>query len=232
MPKVLDHGSIDIVTSSDNIDLNVVNSARVSFNVCHETLKDGDDKLINYLVRNKHDSPLRHSHITFRIKAPEFVMRQWYKHVVGATFTPTGFTENDHAWNEVSGRYVEYKDEFYTPDKARMQSKNNKQCSTDVSIEDEESAINIFKEVNKKAWENYNLLLSKGVSREQARMVLPLSFYTEVIWTASLQAVLNFISLRDHPHSQHEIREYATIMKEMVREIAPITMEAWNKHRV
>lgn len=232
MSQVLDHGSIDIVASTDNIDLNVVNSARVSFNVCHETMEIGDEKLINYLVKNKHDSPLRHSHITFRIKAPEFVMRQWYKHVVGANFTPTGFAEPDHAWNEVSGRYVEYKNEFYTPNKVRMQSKNNKQCSADVSIKDEETAISIFEEINNEAWEKYNLLLSKGVSREQARMVLPLSFYTEVIWTASLQAVLNFISLRDHPHSQHEIREYAIVMKELMKKIAPITLKAWDEHRV
>ena len=64
-----------------------------------------------------------------------------------------------------------------------------------------------------------------------ARCVLPLSFYTEVIWTASLQAVLNFISLRNHEGSQVEIQEYAVAVKKILADIAPVTMKCWEKHR-
>ena len=230
--KIHEHGELTLTMSTPDGDLMVVNSARVSFAAKHDTMTLGDEKLIVYLVKNKHDSPLRHVLMTFRIKAPEFVMRQWYKHIIGACFTPTGYTEPDHAWNEMSGRYVEYKEEFYIPDKVRVQSKDNKQATLDESIPEENTAIGILRDSTKSAWMDYQRLLELGVGREQARMVLPLSFYTEVIWTASLQAVLNFISLRDHPHAQKEIRDYAIAMKEMVEKVAPVTMKAWNKHRV
>ena len=61
------------------------------------------------------------------IKAPEFVLRQWYKHVVGIETTSTHVTK-DHAWNEISGRYVEVED-FYFPEVWRKQSEDNKQAS-------------------------------------------------------------------------------------------------------
>ena len=77
----------------------------------------------------------------------------------------------------------------------------------------------------------YKELLKMGVGKEQARGVLPVSFYTEVIWTCSLQGVLNFISLRDHEHAQWEIREYAKAVRELVSHVAPHTMAAWDKYR-
>lgn len=207
----------------------VVNAARVSFGKQHETLDNSDKKLIEYLVKNKHDSPMRHVQLSFRIKAPEFVMRQWYKHIVGCTFTD--FREVDHAWNEISGRYVEYKDEFYFPDVFRKQSKDNKQATINENIECVSEATEIYNHVVKTSFESYNKLLELGVGREIARTILPLNFYTEVIWTASLQAVLNFISLRNHSHAQYEIQMYAKAIKELVHNVAPITMEAWEKHR-
>jgi thymidylate synthase (FAD) len=227
--QVLDFGRLEIVDSMGG-DLSVVNSARVSFNVCKEVLDKSDVGLINYLVKNKHDSPLRHTQISFRIKAPEFVMRQWYKHIVGATFTVS--REPDGAWNEVSGRYVEYADEFYTPDIFRAQSKSNKQGTTAESVESAENAKKIYTDSVAQSYASYKSLLDAGVGREIARTILPLNYYTEVIWTASLQAVLNFITLRDHEHAQYEIRVYASAMRELVKSIAPLTMIAWEKHRI
>lgn len=227
--EVLNKGFITLVFAPDNGDLTVVNAARVSFNKFKTEFDNGDAKLIDFLVREKHDSPMRHVNMTFRIKAPEFVMRQWYKHIVGAAYTVA--REPDHAWNEVSGRYVEYNDEFYSPDLFRKQSKNNKQATTNEEIEGADLARKIYDDTISQSYTNYKELLALGVGREIARTVLPLGFYTEVIWTASLQAVLNFISLRDHDGAQHEIRVYAQALRELIKDVVPETMKAWELHR-
>jgi len=225
---VLDQGHITLIDSMGG-DLSVVNSARVSFGKKKKELTDGDIKLINYLVKNKHDSPLRHVQFQFRIKAPEFVMRQWYKHVVGIGYTD--MREVDHAWNEISGRYIEYEPTFYRPGKFRKQSEDNKQATKDEEVECKDGARVAYNSGIEIAYRMYQQLIEMGVGKEQARGVLPVSFYTEVYWTVSLQAVLNFISLRDHEHAQWEIREYAIAVRKLVGEICPHTMKAWDEHR-
>ena len=102
--QVLDKGFIEVVDSLGN-DLTVVNSARVSFGKRKKKWDKSDERLVRYLAKYKHYSPFRHLQVQFHIKAPEFVMRQWYKHVVGIETTSSSSTK-DHAWNEISGRYV------------------------------------------------------------------------------------------------------------------------------
>ena len=103
---VLDKGYIELVDSLGD-DLTPVNAARVSFDGFSKEFTDKDRKLSRFLIKHKHHSPFRHQHAMFIIKAPEFVMRQWYKHVVGIETTSSHVTK-DHAWNEISGRYVPY----------------------------------------------------------------------------------------------------------------------------
>ena len=104
---VLDKGFVHGIDHLGS-DLTVVNSARVSFGKQKNELDDDDRKLMRYLARDKHWSPFRHQIVTFHIKAPEFVMRQWYKHVVGITYSEAPTV--DHAWNEVSLRYTDASD--------------------------------------------------------------------------------------------------------------------------
>ena len=103
---VLDKGYIELVDSLGD-DLTPVNAARVSFGGRSDKFTDKDKKLSKFLIKHKHFSPFRHQHLQVIIKAPEFVMRQWYKHVVGIETTSSHVTK-DHAWNEISGRYVPY----------------------------------------------------------------------------------------------------------------------------
>ena len=84
--EVLDSGFVEVIDSLGN-DLTVVNSARVSFGKRKTTYEEGDRKLVQFLAKYKHYSPFRHMVVQFHIKAPEFVMRQWYKHVVGIETT-------------------------------------------------------------------------------------------------------------------------------------------------
>ena len=103
--KVLDKGFIEVVDSLGN-DLTVVNSARVSFGKRKKYWDRSDERLVRYLAKHKHYSPFRHLQVQFHIKAPEFVMRQWYKHVVGIETTSNSSTK-DNAWNEITGANVE-----------------------------------------------------------------------------------------------------------------------------
>jgi thymidylate synthase (FAD) len=63
----------------------------------------------------------------------------------------------------------------------------------------------------------YEELLKVGVAKEQARAVLPLSLMSECYWTCSLHALIHFLKLRLAPHSQAEIRDYASAVRELVR---------------
>ena len=223
--QVLDKGFIEVVDSLGN-DLTVVNSARVSFGKRKKYWDKSDERLVRYLAKYKHYSPFRHLQVQFHIKAPEFVMRQWYKHVVGIETTSAHVTK-DHAWNEISGRYVPY-DEFYEPTEFRKQSEDNKQAS-DGLVEDQIKATMMWREAQTKTIETYKELLDMGMAKEQARSILPLTVYTKVWWTASFQSIMNFIELRDEPTSQVEIQEYARALKEIMLDIFPETTNLWGE---
>jgi thymidylate synthase (FAD) len=221
--EVLDKGFIEVVDSLGN-DLTVVNSARVSFGKRKEKWDKSDERLVRYLAKHKHYSPFRHLQIQFHIKAPEFVMRQWYKHVVGIETTSNSSTK-DHAWNEISGRYVEY-DEFYEPTEFRKQSEDNKQAS-DGLIELQSNTRSLWESTQQNCISAYKEMLSRGMAKEQARTILPLTLYTEVYWTASFQAVMNFIELRNEKTSQIEIQEYAKVLLDLMFEVYPMTTKLW-----
>ena len=225
---VLDKGFIEVVDSLGN-DLTVVNSARVSFGKRKEKWDKSDERLVRYLAKHKHYSPFRHLQVQFHIKAPEFVMRQWYKHVVGIETTSNGSTK-DHAWNEISGRYVPV-EEYYIPQIWRKQSDDNKQASEGVlDTEQNKKAIHYYETALTTTMNMYDRLINDlGVAKEQARVILPLSQYTEVYWTASFQAVMNFIELRNEKTSQIEIQEYAKVMLEQMKEVFPKTTELWSE---
>ena len=223
--KVLDKGYIELVDTLGD-DLTPVNAARVSFDGFSEEFTDKDRKLSKFLIKHKHFSPFRHQHVMFIIKAPEFVMRQWYKHVVGIETTSAHVTK-DHAWNEISGRYVPY-DEFYEPTEFRKQSEDNKQAS-DGLVEDQIKATMMWREAQTKTIETYKELLDMGMAKEQARSILRLTVYTKVWWTASFQSIMNFIELRDEKTSQVEIQEYAKVLKIIMLRTFPETTKLWSE---
>jgi thymidylate synthase (FAD) len=151
-------------------------------------------------------------------------MRQWYKHVVGIE-TSSNSSVKDHAWNEISGRYVPVSD-FYSPAQWRKQSVNNKQASEGL-LENQEDAKKVFNDAMKEIFQSYEKLLEMGIAKEQARIILPLNQYTEVYWTASFQAIMNFLDLRDAPHAQWEIRQYAIAMKDFMYKLYPESTKIW-----
>lgn len=215
---------VGLIASMGN-DLTVVNAARLSFGATSTELNEKDIKLIEYLAKHKHTSPFRHVMFQLNVEAPEFVARQWYKHVVGANF-------NDSGWNEVSQRYTE-RHMFHFPDEFRKQSANNKQGSDPnekLSKVAQETAQLVYLDACNGATYAYDKLLALGVAREMARMVLPLSVYTEFVWTASLQAVVHFCKLRNHEGAQMEIQDYADAVEELCRPLVPHSWESLWRH--
>ena len=223
--QVLDKGFIDVVDSLGN-DLTVVNSARVSFGKRKTKFDKSDERLVRYLAKYKHYSPFRHLQVQFHVKAPEFVMRQWYKHVVGIE-TTSNSSAKDHAWNEISGRYVPVED-FYTPDVWRKQSEDNKQASEGVLDDLQQKRMtSTYNEYMRQVEMAYDRMIDAGMAKEQARIILPLNQYTEVYWTASFQSIMNFIELRNEKTSQWEIQEYAKALLECTSNTFPKITEIW-----
>ena len=171
-----------------------------------DVMGDADRRLLRYLWEHEHTSPFRHVTLQFRIKAPVFVLRQWMKHQVGC------------AWNEISGRYVTFKDEVWLPQRWRAQSAKLKQGSEGpLDDVDALAASLIYQEAVTQSLMAYHHLLRLGVAKEQARLILPLSLMSECYWTASLHAVIHFLKLRLDLHAQEEIRDFARAVEKLVR---------------
>jgi len=226
--KVLDKGYISLINTLGT-DIDVVNSARVSFDKSVSSLGRTDISLIDYLVRHKHDSVLRHCAMTFEVYAPLFVARQWWKHHVGATSV-----DEQNGWNESSRRYVTEEPEFYVPDQWRGVGENIKQGSgTEVDPLISAKYSKLMEYYIETGMYAYDGAMKDGVCTEQARMFLPAyAMYVRWRWTASLNALLHFISLRVDNHAQWEIQQYAAAVAAAVEEKFPITYTSWNKYRV
>lgn len=208
-------------------DLAIVNDARASFEKISSELSDRDIKLIHYLIKHEHTSPFRGTVFKFRVKAPLFVCRQWWKHVVASNHN-----DEQLGWNEKSFRYVEIEDsnEFYIPTVFRQQSKNNRQA-TDGQLADDANhqAVEIYRQQCEDSYKAYRNLIEIGVGREQARGILAPSVYTCWVWTASLQSVLHFIDLRNGIGAQSEIGAYAHAIQSLISPICPIAINVWKE---
>jgi thymidylate synthase (FAD) len=212
---VLDRGFVRLIDHMGT-DLTVVNAARVSFGKRKEAFDDKDAELVGYLAEHEHTAPFRHAYLTFHVKAPIFVFRQWMKHRIASDF------------NEISGRYVEFReDEFFVPGSFRQQAKVNKQGSEgEIEAAHRQTALDTYLEACHQSVAHYKQLIELGVCREQARCVLPLGLYSEVYWTASLQAVAHFLHLRLDSHAQWEIRQYAQAVRELTEPLFPESLKA------
>jgi len=222
----VDDGSVTL-TDYLGSDLNVVNAARVSFGKRKEVFEDKDAKLLDYLAKHKHMSPFRHVVFTFTLEGiSEVVCRQLYKHQVGCAYTSGEFRETATTWNEISGRYVELEPAFHVPKDFRKQNKNNKQASLEGEfVEENDKALKIYLEALENSYASYKSLLELGVCKEQARMLMPLCFKNSLVWTASLEAVVHFVHLRDHEGAQLEIRNLARAIHELIEPIAPVSVK-------
>lgn len=230
---MLDHGSVELLDKMGS-DLTTVESARVSFLKGTTELGTREERLLRYLAEHEHTSPFRHAMLMLRFKAPLFVARQLWKHIVGITpefdledrFQGFSGGFNDTGWNEASGRYVELEDEFYVPQTWRAQSSSNKQGSAGV-VDAQADAAAAYQQGLADAYAAYRHLRELGVAKEQARVVLPQSIYTQWIWTGSLQAFLHVVDLRTKPDAQWETQQYGLAVRTIVEEYFPVCLQKW-----
>ena len=219
--KVLDHGFVRLVDYMGS-DARIVQTARVSYGEGTKTLRE-DAGLIDYLLRHEHTSPFEHVIFEFHAKMPIFVARQWIRHRTARL-------------NEISGRYSVIKDEFYVPEAVSInfQSKDNKQgrAVDDVPPELKEKVINLLAKDQQSVYKNYEEMIDDDISRELARINLPLSTYTEWYWQMDLKNMFHFLKLRMDHHAQWEIQEYGRAMAQIVKAVCPLAYDSFERHMV
>jgi len=216
---VLDKGFVRLVDYMGG-DGRIVQAARVSYGEGTKTVRE-DAALIDHLLRNEHTSPFEQVVLTFHVKLPIFVARQWIRHRTARL-------------NEISGRYSVMKDEFYVPAPAdlALQSRDNKQGRAEEPLPEAEAAgiLRDMERDQKAAYESYRKLIDRGLAREIARIDLPLSLYTEWYWQIDLHNLFRFLSLRLDAHAQKEIRAYADVLMDLARRVAPSAVESFERH--
>jgi thymidylate synthase (FAD) len=198
-------------------EIDIVNAARVSFGKLKTEFDDKDKMLLKFLIDEEHFAPLEHETMTFLVHCPLYVRGQWHRHRTAS-------------YNEISRRYTEVDMELYTASQYRGQSTDNKQASIDDEfLKCSDECEKLMQEANDKALETYEKLLSMGVCREQARGILPQNMMTTFYCTMNLRNVLHFLSLRMDKHAQWEIRVYANAIHDILKEIYPTVIEAFDK---
>ncbi len=218
--QVLDHGFVALVDTMGN-DRTPAQTARTSFRNRKERTAEEDAKLTDYLVRNRHTTPLEFCQVLFYMKMPIFVARQLVRHRTASI-------------NEVSYRYVKAAREFYVPHATRMmkQSTSNKQGSSEDELVDDPSQCGfLIQRAGEIAFDTYDKLLAEGLAAELARTVLPVGTYTEWYWQCDLHNTLHMLKLRLDPHAQYEIRVYAQAMLDLLEPIYPTIIKSWENAR-
>jgi len=224
-----DIGRVDLIDYMGT-DLTITNAARVSFGVTKDKLDNRDKKLIKYLVKHRHTSTFEHNVVTFRFVVPMFVRSQHMRH-------------RTWSYNEISRRYTSKDLQFYTPKTFRTQHETNRQASNLDEInpvivpdladfgEGKRADLAVKSHV-RNSLELFNTLMSRGVCREQARMVLPQNLYTEYYGTVNLNNLLKFIGLRSHAGAQWEIQRVADACLEIATTLWPEAVGAYKQNVV
>jgi len=229
---VLDHGFIRVIDYFGD-DAAIVQAARVSYGKGTKQVNQ-DRGLINYLMRHRHTTPFEMCEIKFHIKLPMFVARQWIRHRTANV-------------NEYSARYSILDKEFYIPPPEAMapQSTTNNQGRAEevLPTEDIQRYRQWFIEDAQQCYDHYELMINQrqdgsvidesknGLTRELARMNLPVNCYTQWYWKIDLHNLLHFINLRADSHAQYEIRAYAEILSDIVAKWVPMAFNAFKEYR-
>lgn len=227
---VLDHGFVRLVDRMGD-DQAIEQAARKSYGGGTRAVNDTRG-LLRHLFRKGHTGPFEFCEIVLHIKAPIFVARQWMRHRTASI-------------DEVSGRYSVLPSEFYLPEYEDMsaQATHNKQGrGQTLRLVEARVARERMAESAYTAFETYRGLLPPdedddrvewtGLARELARTVLPLSTYTEWYWKIDLHNLLHFLQLRLDTHAQLEIRRYAEVIADLVKDWVPLAWEAFEDYRL
>ena len=198
----------------------IAKAARASYGDDNKSAK-ADKALIEFLVRNRHTSPLEMCSITFCMKMPIAICRQLLRHRTGK------FNEFSQRYSEVDEKVGRFTLVNY-PFGMRGKSSINHQAS-EFNLEEEQvkkiAQLNDKMEgLQQQVFACYKELLEAGQARELARFHLPLSTYTTIYVQFDLNNLMKFLNLRCAPDAQYEIRVYADAMKDLARQFFPISL--------
>ena len=222
--KVHEHGFVRLIDVMGD-DNSIADGARVSYGKGTRSVSDNRN-LIRYLIRHKHTSPLEMVEVKFHLKLPIFVMRQLVRHRTASL-------------NEYSGRYSIMSDDCYEPSEEYIQPQskfNNQGRGGEMADTWKSRYAQTINEITYKCQVAYKNLIGTGsvshggLARELARIVLPVSNYTECYWKMDLHNFFHFCRLRMDDHAQQEIQDYAKAMYEMVKPEVPIAAEAFEDY--
>lgn len=213
--KVLDHGHIALEAVCAD-DLGVVNAAKVSLGNRSSTMGDAEAGLIRFLMRERHGTPFEHNFFRFRVQAPIFVFREWHRHRIGFSY------------NERSARYSKMEPLFYVPQNVRTQvGKPGHYTYEPLEEKLADTWRDRWRMHSQDSYELYEEALADGVAKEQARIVLPVNLYSEMIWSCNARSLMAFLSLRNAPTAQWEIQQYAIFAESFLAAYMPVTHEAF-----
>jgi len=186
--------------------------ARVS-NPSNQYNTETSEKLINYLIRNKHWSPLEMVNVCLEIETTRDIARQMLRH-------------RSFSFQEFSQRYADPTKELqFVLRNARLQDQKNRQNSVDLDHSDD--ALRLSNEWNAKqtelihkARETYEWAVTNGIAKEQARCVLPEgNTVSRLYMNGTLRSWIHFIETRSGNGTQ---REHSDIAKECANVISTI----------
>lgn len=229
--KCLDHGYVKLLNISSAIarkdgvfsarDVDGAICARISFdNFEAERTEEMDLKLVEYLIKNFHNTPVEMTEVWLEMKLPIFVARQFGRHRTACI-------------NEVSARYVQLPEEWYIPEVVGGKSTSGAKQGQEDNLES--GTITAFKiELQNQcrtAYQAYTAYLARGVAPEHARLFLHVNHYTHWLWKQDLHNLMHFLALRLDAHAQIEARVYAQAVYDLLSLHLPKTMELFDKYR-
>ncbi|MCR5605760.1 MAG: FAD-dependent thymidylate synthase [Treponema sp.] len=215
--KVLDKGFVRLIDYCGS-DKRIVQMARLYYGENAKQIRD-DESLIDYLIRHEYMDSFQQVVLCFHLKMPIFIARQWLKHRMGIS-------------NEISSRYSVMKDEFYIPERSSIvpqDTKQGKSLAAFTTEQSEEIRNSLIKEQNV-ASEYYNNHIQSGLTNELATINLPLSLYTEFYWQMDLHNLFQFFKTTLDSNAQYEIRQYAKVILEITKKVAPFATESFEKN--
>lgn len=182
-----------------------------------------DQRLLEYLYRNHHDTPFEMAGLTIEVKAPIFVFREWHRH-------------RTQSYNEMSARYMPMPDETYIPTMKRViegaqNAGANKQAQAS-RVPDASATrqwLNRLRVLMEEAQDIYEHGLEIGVPKELARCAVTVNRYSYMRASANLRNWLGFMTLRCAPNAQWEIRQYAKGIEFLVSQLYPRTYKLWKE---
>lgn len=223
---VLDHGYIEPIEEWGS-DKRIVEAARMStdkgFLGWGSEEAPGDEKLLAFLMNNRHETPFEMAGLVIEVQAPIFVFREWHRH-------------RTQSYNEMSARYTPLPDVNYMPTAERcliVNAKNKQAGKASDALELTHEAVidwlGILAGLYGHAQEVYEHGLRIGIPKELARLPVPVARYSRMRASANLRNWLAFVTLRSAPSAQLEIRQFSIEVGKLIAERFPRTWDLFCK---